>query len=125
MTNWTHRFELKIPSTKNYYHYEYLYIPVDGSKISTGSKISNDPINVMAMFMGLPKDEFNVIYPKHDFKVKKLGILKTIADTPETLKYHDHFFVPEGDNGEYVQDTLGPSSIGGKSVVCIVKPIVL
>ena len=111
MTNWTHRFELKIPSSKNFYHYEYLYIPVEENNKYNGSKIKNDPFNVMAMFMGLPRDEFNAIYPKYDFNVFKLGILKTIADTPATLIYHDDFFVPEGDNGEYVQDTLGMSSI--------------
>lgn len=112
MTNWTHRFELKIPSSKNFYHYEYLYIPVEENNKHNGSKIKNNPFNVMAMFMGLPRDEFrNVIYPKYDFNVFKLGILKTIAETPATLIYHDDFFVPEGDNGEYVQDTLGMSSI--------------
>merc|ERR1712131_170758 len=107
MTNWTHRFELKIPSSKIFYHYEYLYIPVEENNKHNGSKIRNNPFNVMAMFMGLPRDEFrNVIYPKYDFNVFKLGILKTIAETPATLIYHDDFSVPEGDNGEYVQDTL-------------------
>ena len=112
MTNWTHRFELKIPSSKNFYHYEYLYIPVEENSNNkyNGSKIKNDPFNVMGMFMGLPRDEFrNVIYPKYDFNVFKLGILKTIAETPATLIYHDDFFLPEGHNGEYVQDTLGIS----------------
>ena len=113
MRNWTHRFELKIPSSKNYYHYEYLYIPVENtnvSKSSTGSKISSiDPFRVMAMFMGLPENEFNIHYPKHNFSVVKLGILKTTDATPRILIYHDDFFLPEGENGEYVQDTIGMS----------------
>ena len=112
MRNWTHRFELKIPSSKNYYHYEYLYIPVEnanGSKSSTGSKISIDPFNVMAMFMGLPENEFNYSKPKYKFDLYKHGILKTIDATPALLIYHNDFFVPEGNNGEYVQDTIGMS----------------
>ena len=109
MKNWTHRFELKIPNSKHFYHYEYHYIPVsNGTSHSGTSQIKNDPFNTMAMFMGLPKNEFGVTYPIYNFSAVKNGILKTDDPIPATLIYHDDFFVPEGVNG-YAQNTIGMS----------------